>query len=238
MSSTRTKIGNYFTLLGTNGMVMANVEKEKYDEGDILVTLFDTTGGREMEMGFFGGIDNGLTIKVNQLGEADNDELKQMLKESQDRFGRYEFKILLEKPGIFAFRYQQTIEGRLARAYIVITCRGIFSGTIIDAPSTELMHYDQVIGSAELVGSTSQSYESMPAQPQKANLSPAEQLEQQKEAMLRCMVPGKRYSIQELMEICPELSGLTALKVSSIGTSLMLEGKMKKYGTTFEKVCG
>ncbi len=141
----RTTIGNFFTLIGTPGLVIANQKQETYKEGDSLATLFDTKGGRQMEMGFFGGIQNGLHLKASKLLTLTEEQVSRLTASLAEQDEEADRKILKNEGGVGVVRLDMKKE--VGHGYIIVLPTGLFMGGIDEATTLEMSHYDQVMTS-------------------------------------------------------------------------------------------
>ncbi len=142
----RLSIGGFFTMAPMNGLIMANVQKETFAKNDVVTTLFDTTGGRQMEMGFFGGIQHGMQIMVKGIQDLSNDDIKNIHEKVKDDD---KYKVLAVKPGILVTKTENDIDRKLIYVYYIFTNKAILFAFVDDAiPQAETEHYDRLFASA------------------------------------------------------------------------------------------
>ena len=142
----RIKIGNFFTLIGRPGMLMEINTKEKIEEKDAVVTMFDTTGGRELEIGIWGltGLPDGLEITLIKLMDIPEEKINQLFLTETKNEG---FTQLVSRSDLSVVAWNDEFEGEKIRLYYIVTRKGIFYGSVHEAPQLELTHYDQVLSS-------------------------------------------------------------------------------------------
>ena len=58
----RIEFGPFFSVEPVNGLMVADHKKADYEEGDIVAEIINTSFGREPELSFFGGFENGIDI--------------------------------------------------------------------------------------------------------------------------------------------------------------------------------
>ena len=142
--SEKINIGNYFTVTPFHGLIIAKRRQETYQKGDTIADLFDTTGGREMEMGIFGGIENGLKVQLSAPMDISDDDVNRMAASlDENRI------ILKSRPGIFVFLAKTEEKGDKIYAYFVVTKQGIITCGAMNLTDTELEHFNKLFASAE-----------------------------------------------------------------------------------------
>ena len=143
--TSRASVGGFFTIEPFPGLIMDPVSKEAYAVDDTVTTLFDTTGGRQMEMGPQGGIQNGLEMKAGMAGPVPDEKIQGLLARIR---GKPKNTLLASRPGLLSYVAQDTIRGRKVSFYLVVSSRGLVSGHVTDAPQAELDHYNRLFATA------------------------------------------------------------------------------------------
>lgn len=228
----RISIGGFFTVEPTDALITANVQQDHYDIGDTITTLFDTTGGREVEMGLFGGIENGLKIKVNEYHNISDDDLR-VTCEGQRKEG--EFQVLAYRPGILVLSRDYEQEGQWINGYLVITKKAMLSGYVLGRiPKAEKEHYDRIFASAAPVEkTTSARQEDGAAMKQDQKNMTADELENRVLKVLQEMACP--LSAQEIRGLDEALEAFTDLKISFVLNSMIGTRVKKEYvGGTFK----
>lgn len=146
----RIAFAHFFSVDPVDALMVAEHKKEKFEDGDIVAELFTPKFGRELELGFLGGFQNGFDLKVNQIVELTPEQIASI---DEKKFGE-EYQLLAKRPGIAVLMMTKTINGETARAYLFFTCHGALSCIIgLDEISkAEADYYHKMFASAQAVG--------------------------------------------------------------------------------------
>ena len=124
--ASRVSVGGFFTIEPFPCLIMDDVKKDVIAVDDTVTTLFDTTGGRQMETGPLGGIPNGPEMKAGIVEPIPEEKIQSLL----------------------SYVAQETIQGRKVSFYLVVSSRGLVSGHVTDAPQAEVDHYNRLFATA------------------------------------------------------------------------------------------
>lgn len=123
----RIHFGPFFSVAPVAGLMVADHKKEEYEEGDIVAEIFNTSFGREPELGLFGGFSNGINIKVSKLLELSAEQLESMA-ESIKNDEKYES--VTERPDIFVGKFSVEVQHERGEGYVIVTRKGVLSAVV------------------------------------------------------------------------------------------------------------
>ena len=148
----RTNVGNFFTLKPADGLICPIYNKTQWSEGDIVFTLFNFNFGRDPIIGFWGGIENGINIKIDKLMTLTSENLKQLEKNPMIEDGELEY--LVKRADIVVLYMSKIIEGYKSNWYFFCTSRGILTAIVnlSEVSKAEANFYHDLFASALPIG--------------------------------------------------------------------------------------
>lgn len=146
----RIVFADFFSVDPVDALMVAEHKKAKFEDDDIVAELFTPKFGRELELGFLGGFQNGFDLVVSKVAELTSEQIAKI---ALDGFGE-EYQLVAKRPGIAVLTMTKTMNGETARAYVFFTCHGVLR-CIIDLGAiskAEADYYHNMFVSAQAIG--------------------------------------------------------------------------------------
>lgn len=116
----------FFSVDPVDGLMIATNKKEKFSKGDMIADIFTTQFGRELQLAFLGGFENGVRLTLSSEWDYPYEQFKQ-IDLSEIAKTMPDHNIAVQKPGLLVLETKKVIDGTSVRIYKFIVCKGIVS---------------------------------------------------------------------------------------------------------------
>lgn len=141
--------GGFFSVVPEDGLMVAMHQKTEYEEEDVVAELFNTGFGREVELGLFGGFQNGVEISLRKKADLTAEQIEQLSEKVSESM-----EILVKRDRLTVAMKDTEAEGIRARIFLFLTQRGLLNcGINLDSMSSaEADSYRRMFATALPVG--------------------------------------------------------------------------------------
>lgn len=146
---TNIDFGGFFSVIPEDGLMVAMHQKTEYEEEDVVAELFNTGFGREVELGLFGGFQNGVEISLRKKADLTAEQIEQLSEKVSESM-----EILVKRDRLTVAMKDTEAEGIRARLFLFLTQRGLLNcGIDLDSMSSaEADSYRRMFATALPVG--------------------------------------------------------------------------------------